>query len=61
MTQSTKCNWPPFEQDDYYGAVFAAVGVSLAPEGYAQRESARPGLAKLRKYLQDTPPPSLHH
>jgi len=57
----TKCNWPPSELDDYYGAVFAAVGVSLAPEGYAQGESARSGLAKLRKYLQDTPPPSLHH
>ena len=57
----TKCHWPPFELDDYYGAVFAAVGVSLAPENYAQGESARPGLGKLRKYLQDTPPPSLHH
>ncbi len=57
----TKCNWPPFEIDDYYGAVFAAVGVSLAPEGYAEGESAREGLAKLRKYLRDTPPPSLHH
>jgi len=57
----TKCHWPPFEQDNYYGAVLAAVGVSLAPEGYAQGESARPGLAKLRKYLQDTASPSLHH
>jgi len=56
-----KCNWPPFENDDYYGAVLAAVGVSLAPQGYAQGESARRGLAKLRRYLQDTPPPSLHH
>jgi squalene-hopene/tetraprenyl-beta-curcumene cyclase len=26
-----KRNWPPFEKDDYYGAVLAAVGVSLVP------------------------------
>jgi hypothetical protein len=26
-----KCNGPPFKKDDHHGAVFAAVGVSLAP------------------------------
>src|SRR5262249_27513358 len=26
-----KCNWPPLEHDDYYGAVWAAVGVGIAP------------------------------
>jgi squalene-hopene/tetraprenyl-beta-curcumene cyclase len=56
-----KCDWPPLEHDDYYGAVFAAVGVGHAPDGYAQGDSARSGLERLRKYLQDNPPPDLHH
>ncbi len=56
-----KCDWPPLEHDDYYGALVAALGVGLAPEGYAQTEKARAGLDKLRKYFQKTPPPDLHH
>src|SRR5262245_9992041 len=36
-----KCSWPPFEHDDYYGAVFAALGVGIAPDGYGQSESAK--------------------
>lgn len=56
-----KCNWPPLEHDDYYGAVYAALGVGHAPEGYARAESAAKGLEKLRTYLQNTPPPDLHH
>jgi squalene-hopene/tetraprenyl-beta-curcumene cyclase len=56
-----KCTWPPFEFDDYYGAVFAAVGVGAAPDGYAATDKAKAGLAKLRKYFEKTPPPNLHH
>lgn len=56
-----KCGWPPLEHDDYYGAVFAALGVGSAPGGYAAGESARPGLTKLRGYLTSTPAPDLHH
>jgi squalene-hopene/tetraprenyl-beta-curcumene cyclase len=56
-----KCDWPPLEHDDYYGAVFAAVGVGHAPEGYARSESAQPGLARLRGYLHENRPPDLHH
>ncbi len=56
-----KCRWPPYEHDDYYGAVFAAVGVGHAPGGYARSESAQTGLGRLRQYLQDNPPPDLHH
>jgi len=56
-----KCGWPPFELDDYYGAVFAAVGVGHAPEKYAETEKAREGLKKLRTYFKNTPPPNLHH
>jgi squalene-hopene/tetraprenyl-beta-curcumene cyclase len=56
-----KCGWPPFELDDYYGAVVAAVGVGHAPEGYAGTEKAKAGLKKLRGYFKNTPPPNLHH
>jgi squalene-hopene/tetraprenyl-beta-curcumene cyclase len=56
-----KCSWPPMEYDDYFGAVYAAVGVALAPEGYADSTSAQAGLAKLHQYFQKTPVPNLHH
>jgi squalene-hopene/tetraprenyl-beta-curcumene cyclase len=56
-----KCGWPPYEHDDYFGAVFAAIGVGFAPEGYAQTPQPQPGLAKLRRYLKGNPPPDLHH
>jgi squalene-hopene/tetraprenyl-beta-curcumene cyclase len=56
-----KCSWPPFEIDDYYGAVLAAVGVGHAPDRYAQSESAAAGLDKLHGYFKNTAPPSLHH
>lgn len=56
-----KCVWPPFEHDDYYGAVLAAVAVGQAPDGYAATEAARAGLDKLRGYLRKVEPPTLHH
>jgi squalene-hopene/tetraprenyl-beta-curcumene cyclase len=56
-----KCGWPPLEHDDYYGAVFAALGVGSAPEGYAKSEPAQAGLVRLRAYLRSTPAPDLHH
>ena len=56
-----KCTWPPLEHDDYFGAVFVAVGTAIAPEGYSQTESAQKGLKKLKEYLAKTPPPDLHH
>ena len=56
-----KCDWPPYEHDDYYGAVFAALGVGSAPGGYAKSESARAGLERLRSYLTSHAPPDLHH
>ena len=30
-----KCGWPPYEHDDYYGAIVAAIGAGHAPDGYA--------------------------
>lgn len=56
-----KCNWPPMEHDDYFGALFAAVGIGAAPDNYAQSEKARAGLDKLRQYFKSNPPPDLHH
>lgn len=56
-----KCNWPPYEHDDYYGVAFAALGVGAAPDGYAASDSAKAGLERLRSYLKATPPPDLHH
>jgi squalene-hopene/tetraprenyl-beta-curcumene cyclase len=53
--------WLPFEHDDYYSAVFAAVGVGYAPDGYAETEKAREGLNKLRTYFKKNPPPNFHH
>jgi arylsulfatase len=43
-----KCNWPPFEIDDYYGAVLAAGGMGHAPENYAHGDSAKVGVEKLK-------------
>jgi squalene-hopene/tetraprenyl-beta-curcumene cyclase len=51
----------PLEHDDYYGAVYAALGVGHAPERYARSEAAREGVARLRRYFEKTPAPDLHH
>jgi squalene-hopene/tetraprenyl-beta-curcumene cyclase len=56
-----KCDWPPLEHDDYYGAVLAAVAVGSAPEGYATTAKAKAGLENVRAYLRKTPAPDLHH
>lgn len=56
-----KCDWPPLEHDDYYGAVLAALAVGYAPGDYAKSEVAKAGVEKLRAYLSKTPPPDLHH
>jgi squalene-hopene/tetraprenyl-beta-curcumene cyclase len=51
----------PLEYDDYFGAVYAAIGVGHAPEGYARSEAARKGVARLLRYFEKTPAPNLHH
>jgi squalene-hopene/tetraprenyl-beta-curcumene cyclase len=56
-----KHNLPPQEYDEYYGAAYAAMGVGFAPEGYARSDGAKEGLAKLRAYFRNNPPPNLHH
>lgn len=56
-----KAGTPPFEHDDYYGAVLVAVGIGLAPENYAADARIKDEVAKLRQYFAKKPPPSLHH
>ncbi|MFO0865247.1 MAG: prenyltransferase/squalene oxidase repeat-containing protein [Gemmataceae bacterium] len=52
---------PPQELDEYYGAVYAAIGVGHAPGGYGRSEAAKEGVAKLRAYLNKHEAPNLHH
>jgi squalene-hopene/tetraprenyl-beta-curcumene cyclase len=56
-----KCDWPPLEHDDYYGATLAALAVGTAPGNYAQTAPAKAGLTRLKAYFHKTPPPDLHH
>jgi len=56
-----KCNWPPMESDDHYGATLAALATGVAPGAYAKSEIAQKGLAKLRDYLRKNPPTHIHH
>lgn len=56
-----KCDWPPMESDDYFGATMAALGVGFAPDGYAETPAAQEGIAKLVQYFDENEAPSLHH
>jgi squalene-hopene/tetraprenyl-beta-curcumene cyclase len=56
-----KCDWPPMESDDHYGATIALIGVGSAPEGYSHSPEARTGIDRLKSYLKQNPPPTLHH
>lgn len=56
-----KAKLPPYEYDDYHGAVVAALGVGCAPDGYAKSKTAAKGLEALRGYFKKNPPPNLHH
>jgi squalene-hopene/tetraprenyl-beta-curcumene cyclase len=59
-------NWnkhqlPPQELDEYFGAVYAALGVGHAPGGYAKSAAAREGVVRLKGYFKRNRPPNLHH
>lgn len=56
-----KCDWPPMESDDHYGATLAAIAVGRAPEDYAKTDAAVAGIKKLKEYFQANPGPTLHH
>ena len=55
-----KCNWPPFEVDDHFGATLVAHAAGMAPVEYAQTPAVRDGLQKLRTYLRANPPANSH-
>lgn len=55
------CDYAPIEIDDHYGVTVAALTVGIAPDGYAETPQARAGIEKLRAYLKNNPPKSLHH
>ncbi len=48
------------ESDDHYGVAIAAIGVGVAPEGYARTPVAQAGLAKIKSYLRANPGEHLH-
>ena len=61
-------SWPwnktalaPMEYDDYYGAVYAALGIGHAPDAYATSTTAKDGVARLTRFLRQNRPPNLHH
>ena len=56
-----KCDWPPLEHDDYYGATLAALAVGVAPGDYAKTDAAVAGIKQLQAYFAKTPAPDLHH
>ncbi|MHC4402581.1 MAG: squalene--hopene cyclase [Planctomycetota bacterium] len=56
-----KYNQPPSEIDDHYGVTMAAIGVGVAPNGYAETPAAKAGLDKIREYFKNNPPANLHH
>jgi squalene-hopene/tetraprenyl-beta-curcumene cyclase len=56
-----KTGLAPLEHDDYFGAVYAALGVGHAPEGYGRSDAAKDGVARLKRYLRKNPSPDLHH
>jgi squalene-hopene/tetraprenyl-beta-curcumene cyclase len=56
-----KCDWPPMESDDHYGATLALIGVGAAPDQYSGTPPAKAGIARLTDYLAANPPPTVHH
>ena len=54
-----KCNWPPAEHDDDYGALVAAMAVMGAPKPW--RDEAKPAIDKLLVHIKGQKLTSLHH
>jgi squalene-hopene/tetraprenyl-beta-curcumene cyclase len=53
--------YPPTECDEHYGVTLAALTTGIAPDKYIETEEARRGLDRIRKFLKNNPPVSLHH
>ena len=56
-----KAGYPPTESDEHYGVTLAALITGITPDRYAQTEEARRGIEKIRTFLKNNPPLSLHH
>ena len=53
--------YPPTEYDEHYGVTLAALITGIAPDKYIQTKEAHRGLEKIRRFLKNNPPASLHH
>jgi squalene-hopene/tetraprenyl-beta-curcumene cyclase len=53
-------NQPPSESDDHFGVTMAAIAVGTAPDRYADTPQARKGLDRIRRYLREHPPATMH-
>ena len=53
--------YPPTEYDEHYGVTLAALTTGIAPDRYAETKEAQHGLEKIRLFLKNHPPLSLHH
>jgi squalene-hopene/tetraprenyl-beta-curcumene cyclase len=53
--------YPPIEYDEHYGVTLAALTTGIAPDQYIETKEARRGLEKIRIFLKNNPPLSLHH
>ena len=56
-----KCNWPPFEVDDHFGATLVAVAVGAVPGSYRRTKKAKEGVRKLLGWLRAHPPANPHN
>ncbi len=57
----TKCNWGPYESDDHFGVSLVALALGVASgDEYLKSPAAREGDKRLKKFLHEHPPVSLH-
>ena len=53
--------YPPTEYDEHYGVTLAALSTGIAPDRYVETNEARRGLERIRVFLKNNAPASLHH
>jgi len=53
--------YPPTEYDEHYGVTLATLSTGIAPDRYVETNEARRGLERIRLFLKNNPPLSLHH
>ena len=56
-----KAGYPPTESDEHYGVTLVALITGIAPDRYIETKEACQGLEKIRMFLKNNPPLSLHH